>query len=193
MSILNNIIQSIWQLQLEKLSQKIWLSETQTKQTTNLLISLLLSAMNKNANTKEGADSLFDALDQHTATPDVDDIDENDGDSILEHILGDKLTKVEEKTSKIIGIDTSQVNGLLKNLAPLLLGQFGQQKVSWSLDLWGLLGTLSWADNEVKSDSGSIGSLITWLLDSDGDGNYKDDLLEKWADMLMWKIFSNKA
>ena len=193
MSILNNIIQSIWQSQLEKLGQKIWLSEAQTKQAASLLMPLILSAMDKNTGTKEWADSLFGALDKHTTTPDVDQIDENDGMKILWHIFGNKLGKVEEKASETTWLAASQIDGLLKNLAPLLLGQLGEKKSSWSLDLSGLLNTISWATTEAKQSDNGLYKLIGWLLDSEGDGDYKDDLLQKWADMLMWKLFGNKA
>lgn len=190
---MNSILQSIWESQLKKLGTKLWLSESQTKQAAEMLMSLLLSAMNKNANTEEWATSLYNALDQHTTTPDVDEVDENDWSSILSHIFGSKLWKVEEKASETTWLDTDQIGGLLKNLAPLLLGQLGEQKSSWSLDLGSLLGTLSWATSEAKSSNSGLDTLIWWLLDSDGDGDYKDDLMQKWADMLMWKIFGNKS
>lgn len=192
MSILNSILKSLGESQLEKLGTKLWLSPAQTKQATDLLLPLLLGAINKNTQTKEWATSLYDTLDRHiNPIEDVEDIDENDWFKILWHLFGNKLEKIEEKASKEIGLETNQVNSLLKNLAPILLGKLGEQKSSKWAGLEDLIGMIGWATNQAKEENGTLGNLLGAFLDKDGDGDYKDDLLQKGADMLMDQ-FRNK-
>jgi len=163
---------------VETLSKTVNAKPDQVKQLAELALPTLLQAMNKNAKTESGAKSLSKALDQH-ADDDVNDVksflnkvDTKDGAKILGHLLNNKEAAVESGLAKQTGLDMSQVSGLLTMLAPLLLGQLGQQKKQGGFDLsslGSLLGGSSLKGNDVMN-------MVTGLLDSDGDGDVIDDV-----------------
>jgi hypothetical protein len=163
---------------VETLSKSVNAKPDQVKQLAELALPTLLQAMNKNAKTESGAKSLSKALDQH-ADDDVDDVksflnkvDMKDGAKILGHLLNNKEVAVESGLAKQTGLDMSQVSGLLTMLAPLLLGQLGQQKKQGGFDLsslGSLLGGSSLKGNDMMN-------MVTGLLDSDGDGDVLDDV-----------------
>jgi hypothetical protein len=163
---------------VDKLSQTVNAKPEQVKQLADLALPTLLQAMNKNSKTELGAKSLSNALDQH-ADDDVEDIsrflnkvDKKDGEKIINHLLSNKAGAVESGLAKQTGLDLSQVSGLLTMLAPLLLGQLGKQKKQGGFDLsslGSLLGGTSGKNNDVMS-------MVSGLLDSDGDGDVMDDV-----------------
>jgi len=163
---------------VDKLSKSVNASPDQVKKLADLALPTLLQAMNKNSKTDVGAKSLSKALDQH-ADDDVDDVgsflnkvDKNDGAKILNHLLNNKAGAVESGLAKQTGMDMSQVSGILSMLAPLLLGQLGKQKKQGGFDLsslGSLLGGSSGKNNDVMS-------MVSGLLDSDGDGDVMDDV-----------------
>ena len=164
---------------VKKISRQVGAKPDQVKQLTELALPTLLQAMNKNAQTKDGAKSLLKALDQHQ-DEDVSDlhqffnkVDMQDGAKILGHLLGDKEVRVEQGLAVKTGLDMGQVSGLLTMLAPLLLGQLGKQKKQQNGfgidDLMGMLGGSNSGSNDVMG-------MVSGLLDRDGDGEVMDDV-----------------
>jgi hypothetical protein len=89
---------------------------------------LLLSQLSKNAESEEGANSLYNALDKHTsAKTDIDD-DDTDGQKIISHIFGGEKDTTASKIAKEAGVSKEQAGGALASLAPLLLGALGEEK-----------------------------------------------------------------
>src|SRR5690606_14211241 len=99
----------------------------------------------------------------------------NDGNKILDHILGNKKNNVEKAIGIKSGLDTSSVAKILKVAAPILMGLLGnqaqQKAVSSPSGLEGLLGSLL-GDNSENSQQ----SFIESILDADGDGSIMDDV-----------------
>ncbi len=163
---------------VDTISKTVKANPDQIKQLADLALPTLLQAMNKNTKTETGAKSLSKALDQH-ANDDVDDVgsflkkvDKKDGEKILSHLLSNKSGAIESGLAKQTGLDVSQVSGVLSMLAPLLLGQLGKQKKEGGFDLsklGSLLGGSSGKGNDAMS-------MVTKLLDSDGDGDIMDDV-----------------
>ena len=84
---------------LRTMGQNVQAKPAQVKQITELGIPALLQAINRNASTQQGANSLLKALEQHQDDK-VDDIpnflnqiDRNDANKMLQHILGGKKKK----------------------------------------------------------------------------------------------------
>ncbi len=101
---------------------------TTTDQTSSLLSSALpalLGAMTNNASSTEGAQSLLNALGQHTETTEMSqqlaNADLNDGQAIIQHILGNNTASVVQSLSNETGVSENQVNSLLDNIAPAVL------------------------------------------------------------------------
>ncbi len=157
--------------------------------TSNLLsmaLPVLMGAMNKNAQTPEGAQGLMGALSKHAGgglldnlggffDGGVDDSVQQEGQGILGHLLGAKQPAVENALSKESGVDVGSVGNILKVAAPLLMGMVGKQSqqagISDSNGLSSLLGGLMGGAN-----SGGSQSILTSILDADGDGSIIDDV-----------------
>lgn len=150
-------------------------------------LPLILGAMKNNASTPEGASGLLSALgnDKHSGGildnlgsilggGEVDQDVLDDGVGILGHIFGGKEQKVANEVSKSSGIDMDNAMNILKVAGPLVMGALGketrQKDISDQNGIGDLLGgMLIGASNDQQS-------LITKLLDADGDGSIIDDV-----------------
>ncbi len=173
------------------LSGKSSATEDQVTQALLSALPSMLGKMQTNAQTKEGADSLLKALDQHDLS-DADIVkliktaDMEDGVKILNHIYGDekKTEKAQEEVAKKAGIDAKQVAKIMAAAAPALLTVLATtnkkanktKTVSNSDGLADLLGgVLSLAGGSKKSSGFDLGSLLGAAM---GGNSKKDDGLD---------------
>ncbi len=173
------------------LSGKSSATEDQVTQALLSALPSMLGKMQTNAQTKEGADSLLKALDQHDLS-DADIVkliktaDMEDGIKILNHIYGDekKTAKAQEEVAKKAGIDAKQVAKIMAAAAPALLTVLATtnkkanktKTVSNSDGLADLLGgVLSLAGGSKKSSGFDLGSLLGAAM---GGNSKKDDGLD---------------
>ncbi|MGO4910886.1 DUF937 domain-containing protein [Leeuwenhoekiella sp. W20_SRS_FM14] len=161
-------------------------SESKTADVLSMALPVLLGAMKKNAQTKEGASGLLGALSNKHDGSILDNlgsllgggsVDQNvisDGAGILSHVLGGKQPVVENTLSQKSGLDAGTVAQILKIAAPILLGVIGketkQNNVNDSSALSGILGSM--LGGQPKGNQ----SLIESLIDADGDGSVLDDV-----------------
>ncbi len=168
---------------LNRLGQSVGAKPAQVRQLAQLGMPVLLQAMSRNANSSRGASALATALDQHSedAVHDIggflSNVDTADGAKILQHVLSGNAGRVQNNLSKQTGLDSSQVMGLLTQLAPLLLGSLGQEKKQQGLDASGLGSLLGAALGQTSNSSGLL-NLATQLLDTDHDGSIMDEVGE---------------
>ena len=107
-------------------SGKTGLSDKQVKKLMMLAIPLLLKYMTSNAqSSNNGALSLLGALSQHQNKKGMDlqlvDADEDDGNKIIGHILGNNEGKVTQDLAAQTGLDNDQIRKVLAILAPGLM------------------------------------------------------------------------
>lgn len=160
-------------------------SESKTADVLSMAMPLLMGAMKKNVATPEGAQGLMSALSsKHNGSildnlgglfdGGVNDSVMQDGAGILGHLLGNKQPQVENALSQKSGLDTGSIANILKIAAPIVMGFIGKQQaqsnVSDSNGLNSLLGSM------LGGQPSQNQSLITSLLDSDGDGSILDDV-----------------
>lgn len=160
-------------------------SESKTADVLGMAMPLLLGAMKKNAGTAEGAQGLMNALSSKHDGSILDDLGglfgggvdkavTDDGAGILSHVLGNKQSAVESALSQKSGMDAGSIAQILKIAAPIVMGFLGKQstqsRVQDSSGMNSLLGGLLGGQPEQNQ------SLITTLLDSDGDGSILDDV-----------------
>lgn len=165
-------------------------SEAQTSSVLDMALPVLMGAMKKNASKPEGAQGLMNALTTKHSGGILDDlgglfgggVDEavkKDGAGILGHVLGNKQASVESALSQRSGLDPAAIADMLKIAAPVVMGFLGRQSsksgVSDSHGMNAVLGNL------LGGQSTENQSLITSLLDTDGDGSVLDDV----ADMFL--------
>ena len=160
-------------------------AENKTADVLSMAMPLLLGAMKKNAATPEGAQGLMNALSSKHDGSILDDlgglfnggVDQSvmdDGTGILGHVFGGKQVNVENTLSQRSGIDTDSVANILKIAAPIVMGilakQTSENKVSDASGMDNLLGSMLGGQPEENQ------SLLTTLLDADGDGSILDDV-----------------
>lgn len=161
--------------------------KNKTADVLSMAMPVLMGAMQRNAASPQGAQGLLGALsdDRHSGGildnlgdffgGGVDSSALSDGEGILGHILGAKKPSVENALSQKSGLDAGTVSQILKIAAPILMGYLGKQtrkqNVNSTNDLGGLLGSVLGGSN-----SGGNQSLLTSILDADGDGSIIDDV-----------------
>ncbi len=161
-------------------------SESKAGSVLSMAMPLLLGAMKKNvASSPQGAEGLMSALSSKHDGSILDNlgglfnggVDQSvldDGAGILGHVFGDKQSQVETTLSAKSGMDTGSIANILKIAAPIVMGVLGKQKAQSNVSdanglnsmLGGMLG------GQPKENQ----SLITTLLDADGDGSILDDV-----------------
>lgn len=159
--------------------------ESKTADVLSMAMPLLLGAMKKNVSTPDGAQGLMSALSsKHDGSildnlgglfqDGVDDSVVQDGAGILGHVFGDKQPVVENTLSQKSGLDAGSVSQIMKIAAPIVMGFLGKQtsqsNVSDSSGMNALLGSMLGGQPQENQ------SLITTLLDADGDGSILDDV-----------------
>ncbi|MEP2279672.1 DUF937 domain-containing protein [Maribacter sp.] len=156
-----------------------------TANVLSMAMPLILGAMKKNVSTPEGAQGLMSALSSNHSGGILDNlgglfgggVDDSvmaDGAGILGHVFGDKQPQVENALSAKSGLDSGSVAQILKIAAPIVMGMIGKQtaesNVSDSTGMNALLGSMLGGQPQENQ------SLITSLLDADGDGSILDDV-----------------
>jgi hypothetical protein len=150
--------------------------------------TVLLDALQRNAVKEEGISSLDKALEKDHDGSVLDNLmgyiggqgnfsdRTTNGAGILNHVLGNKQSGVIEMLSKVAGLDKSTSGELLIKMAPIVMGALGKQKRAQNLDKGGIFDVLTKSVEPQRKDS-QFGGLLNAVLDQDGDGDVKDDLL----------------
>lgn len=161
-------------------------SEDKTANVLSMALPVILGAMQRNAATPQGAQSLNNALNDTRHDGSI--LDQlggllgggstdsdllNDGAGILKHVLGGNQQNVEQNISKTSGVDAGSVAQIIKMAAPILMGVLGSQKRKDNVDQGGigdLLGSV------LGKNTNHDQSFLESLLDADGDGSVIDDV-----------------
>lgn len=171
-------------------SGKVGTSEGETSSVLASVLPSLVGGMMNNASTQEGQSGLLGALlgGKHDGSI-LDNLsgflggdDHSDGASILGHVLGGNQENVQNQVSQSTGVSSDKIAMIMKIAAPILMGYLAKQAQGSGLNnsgatsnsggltdiLGGLLGTGAQQQAPVSSSMG--GSILTSMLDQDGDG-----------------------
>ena len=171
---------------IDQLSNQIGEDKEKTETATSGIVSMLTSALAKNAQTPAGASSLASALDNDHDGGIFDNVSDlingnlnnnraANGAGILKHVLGGKQGNAIDLISKMSGLSSSKTGSLMTMLAPMVLGMLGKEKRQQNLDQSGLSDMLSRTVKSPTNQRQEMG-FIGKLLDQDGDGSVMDDL-----------------
>jgi len=181
---------------LSQLSQHLGTDEKATESAMSAALPMILGGLSRNAAKPDGAQALLGALDRDHDGSVLDDItgflnnpNQDDGNGILKHVLGNRRNAVESGVSRASGLDAGSVGKLMTMLAPLVMGALGRQRRQQQLDTGGLSDLLSKERHAVEKDAPGL-SPLTRLLDADGDGQILDDLVGKIG--LLSRLFGRK-
>ena len=157
---------------INSLSKKTGVNASLITKLLPLAIPILLKELTKNAGREGGAASLLTALGQHTNTrsipQQIDDVDEEDGQKIVAHILGDDSDKVVSALAQETGMEGSQVSRSLGALAPALMSMLSSSantvhssgvNLSDGFDLTDVMGLFGGAKPQQQNYS-MLGSLL---------------------------------
>ncbi|WP_066569473.1 DUF937 domain-containing protein [Snodgrassella sp. CFCC 13594] len=171
---------------MQQIAQQLGADTQTTEQAVNAAIPLLLGKLGQNAEQPQGAESLFNALQDH-AQPSVASLAggdvlggllnsvlgssgaQSDGASILGHIFGNQKGQVADALGQSTGLGSNS-NQLLSILAPIVMAFLAKQVSSKELDAGGLGQTLGQASAQAQQQGGLGGSLLSGILDQNGDG-----------------------
>lgn len=189
---------------MQQIAQQLGINTQETEQAVQAAIPLLLGTLGKNTEQPEGAENLFNALQDH-AQPQVAALAggdvlggllnsvlgssgaQSDGASILGHIFGNRKEQVEDALGQHTGVGGNS-SQLLSILAPIVMAFLAKQVSSKGLDAGGLGQALGQETAQAQQQGGVGGSLLTGLLDQDGDGQLGlGDLLKMGASFLSGK------
>lgn len=167
------------------------MDEKETSGVVNMALPAILAGMTKNAQSKEGAESLNKALELKHDGSLLDNLSgmlqghsqelEKDGSGILGHVFGDKLPTVAQGISQKTGVSSNKITSMLATLAPIVMAYLGKEKRQTTASSGGLGellgGLLGGAAPQKGRSSGGIMDMLGDALDIDGDGNPLNDIL----------------
>lgn len=164
--------------------EKLGINNDQAKVAISTAVPLLLTALNKNANSGD-AQNIASALERDHDGSILDNLGAffqggnfSDGLGILSHVLGGKQPQVENAIGKSTGLSSSQISQILAMVAPIVMGYLGKQKQQNGLDANGLSTLLGGLVGNVTQNNQREMSTIEKLLDRDGDGSVIDDAMD---------------
>ncbi|MFZ2258288.1 MAG: DUF937 domain-containing protein [Clostridiaceae bacterium] len=149
---------------INELAGQLGVSPDKAQSILKMALPLILGKLGQNAETDDGAQSLSNALEQHTGRQYVkpQDIDEDDGKGILGHIFGNFGTdRVAGEIGKEAGVDKGMSMKILTMLAPLALAYLANKKKTQKLDDRGVRDLTKGYSDQLNQQSG--GSLYDIL------------------------------
>ena len=179
----------------------------QTATAANGIISMITSALAKNAASPEGRNALASALDRDHDGSILDDLmgyatgnmqqqaPQNkmlNGTGILKHILGGKQNGAIDMISQMSGLAKGQSGNLMAMLAPIVMGMLGKEKRQQNLDGGGLFDILNKSVRTSNAAPKKDLSIFEKFLDQDGDGSIKDDVAGFGLKWLAGKLFGRR-
>ena len=161
-------------------------------------LATLMGALARNTDRSDGAEALFGALARDHDGSVLNDLDgflskagSSGGEAILGHVLGGRRGDVESRLSQTTGLDGTSASQLLAMLAPLVLGALGKAQREGGLGARDLSAMLGGERQRIREKAPQGFDMLGQLLDSDGDGDYKDDIA-RIGSSLLGSLFKNR-
>jgi hypothetical protein len=182
MSLLETLGKSLTPEMVSQISKQLGVDEDVAQKGVQLGIPLLISALNRNAESPEGAEAITKALEKDHDGSVLDNIgdlignyQQGEGNGILKHILGGQREKVETAVTQTAGIDGG---ALLQILAPLVMGALGAQQRNQQLSPEGVTEVLKGSTDQLKKEGNDqMLEMLTNLIDANRDGSILDEVL----------------
>ncbi len=190
--ILDLIKGSIGQQAVEQVSKQLGANSEGTQRAVAAAVPVLLAALQKNAQSRSGAESLSRALERDHDGGILGNLGsllgqsshQSMGEKILGHVLGSRQDNVSNQLGKATGLGQSDVTKILANLAPVVLGALGKAKRENNLGVSGLQDLLTQERKTIQKRQPNL-SVLERALDDDGDGDVDlSDILKKGSGLL---------
>lgn len=165
----------------KQIANRLGVSESTATTAVQLAVPLILAALARNASKPEGAAALHQAVSEDHDGSVLDNLqsylgnpEAANGAGILGHVLGGQRPVVENNLAQAAGLDQSSAGSLMEMVAPIVMGAVGRTQQQDGLDPSGLAEYLG-EQKQQAAPAGMMGTL-TSMLDSNQDGDVKDDL-----------------
>ena len=172
--------------------------ENVTKGVLGAALPAIIGAMANNASKPGGADSLLGALQKDHDGSILDNLggflgqpNTDDGDGILGHVFGNSRPQVEQNIAQKSGLDLGMIIKFLPVIAPILMGFLGKMTRQNNLDAGALTNSLQQEKQAAEASGFDFGSILG-MLDSDRDGDVKDDVMKMGGSWLK-KLFGRRG
>lgn len=198
MSLMEQLAGAVTGQMSQQTAQRTGINQGVAEKLMPMAMAALMGGLNKNASQPGGAEALANALERHDGGL-LDNLGQlgqddvmADGQKILGHILGGKQAQTEMALAKSAGIDQGQVGQLLAMAAPMMLASLGRAKREQGLDASALAGLVTKESAQAQQMAPTEISGLMQFLDQDGDGDFKDDMLEAAGKKLLGGLFGRK-
>ncbi len=182
-----------------ELGRRVGADPAKTEQAVPAALAALMGALARNTDRSDGAEALSGALARDHDGSLLDNLDgflsgqgaSSAGEAILGHVLGGNRQKVEQQVSQATGLDGGSTGQLLAMLAPIVLGALGKAQRKQGLGARDLSAMLGGERQRIRERAPRGMDMLGQLLDSDGDGDYKDDVA-RIGTSLLGSLFGQK-
>ena len=173
---------------MAQIASQLGVDQQQTESAVGAAVPMLLGMLGNNANQGGGADALFGALMRDHAPAQAQGFGGGDllgsvlgsvlgggqgqsaGSAILGHIFGGQQQQAESSLGQASGLGGGNAGQLLAILAPIVMSFLANKVQGNGLDAGGLGQVLQQEQAQTQQQGGLGGSLLTSMLDQDGDG-----------------------
>lgn len=206
MNFLELFTSQIGQGKVDEMSNALGADKNQTMAALGQAVPLLVSAMARNTRNEDGAQALSGALDRDHDGGILENLGSlfsnpgiAKGDGILNHVLGGKRETAQSAISQSSGLSAEATGKMFQMVAPMIMGMIGKKKKQEGFDA-GILATMLSQFSQTHENnaapqqqsgggmmgnigsmvsgaaSSGLGSMISGILDRDGDGEVMDDI-----------------
>ena len=204
-SMVEQLLSQLQGAPMAQIASQLGADQQQTESAVGAAVPMLLGMLGNNANQGGGADALFGALMRDHAPAQAQGFGGGDllgsvlgsvlgggqgqgaGSAILGHIFGGQQQQAESSLGQASGLGGGNAGQLLTILAPIVMSFLANKVQGSGLDAGGLGQVLQQERAQTQQQGGLGGSLLTSMLDQDGDGQLGAGDLFKLAGS-----FSNK-
>ena len=198
-SLTDDLLNQLQGPQIAQIGEQLGLSGSQASTAVSTALPLLMGALGRNAGLPQGAEALYNALQNDHAGLDLGSVlgavmgGGGQGAQILGHIFGGQQPRAEQALGQATGLGNDRAGALLKMLAPIVLAylakrMFEQRQAdtgappSTPKELGQMLGE---EHQRVTQQGGLGGGVLGAVLDQDGDGQLGiGDLLKLGSGLL---------
>ena len=187
-SLVEQLLSQLQGAPMAQIASQLGADQQQTESAVGAAVPMLLGMLGNNANQGGGADALFGALMRDHAPAQVQGFGGGDllgsvlgsvlgggqgqsaGSAILGHIFGGQQQQAESSLGQASGLGGGNAGQLLAILAPIVMSFLANKVQGSGLDAGGLGQVLQQERAQTQQQGGLGGSLLTSMLDQDGDG-----------------------
>jgi hypothetical protein len=194
--IMDMITQQLGGSMMQQMASKLGGDSDGVQRAAAAAIPMILAGLKRNASSRQGAESLSNALNKHSDGGLLGNLGSlfgggnsgsamQDGSKILGHVFGGKQSNMAQQLGKATGLGGKGAGDLMSMLAPMVMGALGQAKSQGNMGVSGLQDLLNQEHKSIQKRQPKQLGMIEGLLDSDGDGDVDlTDILKKGSGLL---------